>query len=94
MQGQASWIERRLLEPVRERLKQFPAVALLGPRQVGKTSLALELGGHEASVYLDLDARAVLAPDQTFVVIPAALRYPLSDGLEAIVLTELAGLLS
>lgn len=58
MQGQTGWIERRLREPVRERLEQFPAVALLGPRQVGKTSLALELGRLMPSVYLDLEATA------------------------------------
>jgi predicted AAA+ superfamily ATPase len=58
MQGQADWIERRMLGPVRERLAQFPAVALLGPRQIGKTSLALELGRLMPSVYLDLEAPA------------------------------------
>jgi len=40
MQAQTSWVRRRLHEPINERLAQFPAVALLGPRQVGKTSLA------------------------------------------------------
>jgi predicted AAA+ superfamily ATPase len=43
---------------VREGLEQFPAVALLGPRQIGKTSLALELGTLMPSVYLDLEAPA------------------------------------
>jgi predicted AAA+ superfamily ATPase len=33
-------------------------VALLGPRQIGKTSLALELGRLMPSVYLDLEAAA------------------------------------
>ena len=58
MQGQTGWIGRRLLGPLRERLNAFPAVALLGPRQIGKTSLALELGGLGPSVYLDLEAPA------------------------------------
>ncbi|MFZ5616677.1 MAG: ATP-binding protein [Pseudomonadota bacterium] len=35
-------IPRRLLSSIQARLAQFPAVALLGPRQVGKTTLALE----------------------------------------------------
>lgn len=58
MQGELNWIERSLLSPVQERLKAFPAVALLGPRQIGKTSLAMELGGQVPSVYLDLEAPA------------------------------------
>lgn len=33
-------------------------MALLGPRQIGKTSLALELGRLMPSVYLDLEAAA------------------------------------
>ncbi len=41
-----------------ERLEQFPAVALLGPRQAGKTTLALEIAAERPSVYLDLEAPA------------------------------------
>lgn len=37
-------------------LEQMPAVCLLGPRQVGKTTLALELGHKRASAYLDLES--------------------------------------
>ena len=58
MQGQVDWIGRRLLKPIQERLGLFPAVALLGPRQVGKTSLARELAEKRPSVYLDLEAPA------------------------------------
>lgn len=58
MQAQTSWVRRRLLEPINEKLEQFPAVALLGPRQVGKTSLARELAEQRPSVYLDLEAPA------------------------------------
>ena len=37
-------------------LGQFPAVALLGPRQVGKTTLALSLrDGADSPIYLDLE---------------------------------------
>ena len=43
-----------------ELLQQFPAVAILGPRQVGKTTLAKDiakdLGGN--AIYLDLEAKS------------------------------------
>jgi len=49
---------RRQIQPrVNELLSQFPAVAILGPRQVGKTTLALALAeefGKQAH-YLDLE---------------------------------------
>jgi uncharacterized protein len=51
-------IRRRFAETVTARLDQFPAVALLGPRQVGKTTLALEIAAGRASVYLDLESAA------------------------------------
>ncbi len=47
---------RRLHSVLEERLEQFPAVVLLGARQVGKTTLACELARNRASVYLDLEA--------------------------------------
>jgi predicted AAA+ superfamily ATPase len=46
----------RLVQPkVAQLLEQFPAVALLGPRQVGKTTLALSLAETlgESALYLD-----------------------------------------
>jgi predicted AAA+ superfamily ATPase len=47
---------RRLTEKITEQLEQFPAVAMLGPRQVGKTTLAREvLAKGQASLYLDLE---------------------------------------
>lgn len=36
-------------------LEQFPAVALLGPRQVGKTTLALAVADRQDALYLDLE---------------------------------------
>lgn len=57
-------IERRKLQFVLERLQWSPAVALLGPRQVGKTTLARQVQrdqerqGRETE-YLDLERPAV-----------------------------------
>ena len=39
-------------------LESQAAVVLLGPRQVGKTTLALEIAEHRPSVYLDLERAA------------------------------------
>lgn len=47
----------RLLTPVLlEELAFSPAVALLGPRQVGKTTLALAVARQQPHVYLDLES--------------------------------------
>ncbi len=51
-------IPRRLLPAVVDALAEAPAVALLGPRQIGKTTLALEVAKTRPSVYLDLEAEA------------------------------------
>lgn len=48
-------LKRRLEGRIREDLKSQAAVALLGPRQVGKTTLAHALGDAAPSVYLDLE---------------------------------------
>jgi len=54
-------IQRKALDELRSALDAFPVVALLGPRQAGKTTLALtharELG-EEFSRYLDLESPA------------------------------------
>jgi uncharacterized protein len=49
-------IERERYKTVLDRLVLFPAVALLGPRQVGKTTLAEDIAGDRESVYLDLES--------------------------------------
>lgn len=47
-------LNRRLYPEVTERLENIPAVAILGPRQAGKTTLALQLADQRPSLYLDL----------------------------------------
>jgi predicted AAA+ superfamily ATPase len=49
-------IPRRIQPIIRDRLDHLPAVALLGPRQVGKTTLALAIAEGRKSVYLDLES--------------------------------------
>jgi predicted AAA+ superfamily ATPase len=51
-------IPRRLLPTLTSALTDIPAVALLGPRQVGKTTLALEVARTRLAVYLDLESEA------------------------------------
>ena len=51
-------IERRITAHLLDRLDTTPAVALLGPRQVGKTTLARLIGDQRPSFYLDLESDA------------------------------------
>ncbi len=48
-------IQRRIESQILDRLQNSSSVALMGPRQVGKTTLAFSLGKTLASVYLDLE---------------------------------------
>jgi len=50
-------IERSITEEIKAALKRQAAVALIGPRQVGKTTLALKIGESLDAVYLDLEDR-------------------------------------
>lgn len=58
---------RHATQTVQSALDAQAAVVLLGPRQVGKTTLALEIAGQRPSVYLDLerdpDRRVLTEPD-------------------------------
>ena len=53
-------IDRHFLLTLTQRLQESPAVVLLGPRQVGKTTLALQVAEHwpAGSIYLDLERPA------------------------------------
>jgi predicted AAA+ superfamily ATPase len=50
-------IPRRALKTVQDALSRQAAVALLGPRQVGKTTLAHTVAEQTGALYLDLEAR-------------------------------------
>ena len=54
-------IERNAYSALLQRLDEFPAVALLGPRQVGKTTLAEQVLATRPGIYLDLESPADLA---------------------------------
>lgn len=63
-------IERRLAPQLKDAIVHTPAVALLGPRQVGKTTLALEVGRGFDALYLDLESeqdRAKLAQPELYL---------------------------
>src|SRR6266566_1003111 len=49
-------IERRIHKELVASIDSNPAVALLGPRQAGKTTLALEIAHTRPSLYLDLES--------------------------------------
>lgn len=54
-------IERHRKQQLAKLLGKYPAVALLGPRQVGKTTLAHEIVTNREAVYLDLESPRSLA---------------------------------
>jgi predicted AAA+ superfamily ATPase len=65
-------IPRRLTQHIRERLSHMPGVVLLGPRQIGKTTLARAIADErgEAALYLDLEDeadRALLSDARAFL---------------------------
>jgi len=62
-------IERRVATELIELLDQSPAVVLVGPRQAGKTTLALAIAENRDAVYLDLESerdRARLAEPELY----------------------------
>lgn len=62
-------IKRHLSLQLNDALDHSPAVALLGPRQVGKTTLALDVSSQRNAIYLDLESeqdRAKLAQPELY----------------------------
>ena len=63
-------IKRHLLHNLLLRLDESPAVVLLGPRQVGKTTLAFQVAQTRPSIYLDLESeqdRAKLSAPELYL---------------------------
>lgn len=63
-------INRILYTKLSDAISRSPAVALIGPRQVGKTTLALEVGKNHNALYLDLESeqdRAKLAQPELYL---------------------------
>ena len=63
-------IKRRAEAAIRRALARRAAVSVVGPRQVGKTTLALEFGRAQNALYLDLESqndRAKLAEPALFL---------------------------
>ena len=80
MQGM---LTRFITDRVREVLSFMPAVALLGARQVGKTTLAQAVTKERPSIYLDLEKSEDLA------LLANAGRYLRDNGDKLIVLDEI-----
>lgn len=76
-------IPRRARQTIEEALRRQPAVVLLGPRQVGKTSLALRVAEERNGLYLDLEEPA----DRRKLRDPKLFLEPLEDRL--VVLDEI-----
>ena len=63
-------IDRALYPRLVDAIANSPAAALLGPRQAGKTTLALEVGERQHALYLDLESeqdRAKLAQPELYL---------------------------
>lgn len=50
-------IDRVVIQKVEMALNRQAAVAIIGPRQVGKTTLAMKLAENRPTIYLDLESR-------------------------------------
>lgn len=75
-------IPRKASATVRHRLSAYPAVALIGPRQSGKTTLARAFGGHYFDLEQDTDRLRLdlgwnsLVQGQELVVLDEAQSWP------------------
>ena len=71
MQGENKYVNRNIESQLQEEIKDYPAVAILGPRQCGKSTLAINLKSRINNfIYLDLekisDVRKIEDPELFF----------------------------
>ncbi len=70
-------IVRRLENKIASALKRSPSVALIGPRQVGKTTIALNIAETGPAIYLDLENRTDIEKVRDITAFHAANREKL-----------------
>lgn len=70
-------IRRRLETQVLHAIRRSPSVALMGPRQVGKTTIALNLSENIPAIYLDLENNLDVAKVKDIVAFHAENRTQL-----------------
>jgi ATPase subunit of ABC transporter with duplicated ATPase domains len=104
-------VARTIGSKVEAALGRQAAVGIIGPRQVGKTTLAHAITETRPSTYLGkrrfigaslaakrqrgfYNAVEDIQPAEAFVVHAGEDRYPISEGVEAVGLREMVGLLS
>ena len=86
---QGTYVSRKIEPEITECLRAFPAVAVLGPRRSGKSTLAKAIIAHKKqSVYLDLERPSDLEIKEAYIVAPVKEGYPIGRGVKVSPLSE------
>ncbi|MEI7897445.1 MAG: AAA family ATPase [bacterium] len=85
------YLKRNEEAEILENLTHFPAVAILGPRQCGKSTLAKHLltPKPQRGFYQALDDLNI---DEAWVIAPVEQSYPLKENIKVISLREVLGI--
>jgi energy-coupling factor transporter ATP-binding protein EcfA2 len=79
---QGRYLKRKLHQIVRECLDDFPAVAILGPRQCGKTTLAKVLASAAPQVTKGFwNSLRDLGIREAWIIAPIKEPYPIEKGV-------------